>query len=168
GQGGQEGGERALRGGHARGAAAVQECIPELRVVPGRCYEEAARVLDAVGRDPAQDRVLDHALARRNRILDRVAPARVQEAVKAARRPRGEIASLDEHRREAAHRRVARDAGPGRAAADDENDRFESGPRPGVSQRVARRDWHREGAFPNNRYWDSPRSGTVPGPRARP
>ena len=39
-------------------------------------------------------------------------------------RPRGQIAALDQRCREATHGRVARDAGPRGAAADDEDFRF--------------------------------------------
>jgi hypothetical protein len=49
----------------------------------------------------------------------------MEQPVKAAGRPCGQVAALDERRREAAHGRVAGDPGPGRAAADDEDFRFE-------------------------------------------
>src|SRR6266550_9055270 len=47
--------------------------------------------------------------------------------MEAAGRPDGQVASLYQNRREPAHRSVANDAGPGRAAADDEHFRFEGG-----------------------------------------
>src|SRR5207247_6649354 len=89
--------------------------------------EQAAGVLDAVGRGAAQDGVLRDALASRDRVLDRVASAGMEEAVKAAGRPGGQVVALDENDRETAHGRVARDPGPGRAAGDDEHFRFERG-----------------------------------------
>src|SRR5207248_967978 len=115
-----------LLAGDARFQAAAQEVISEAGVVPRRRDEQAARVLDAVGRNSAQDRVLDHALTGRDRVLDRVAPARVEEAVETTCRPRGQVAPLHQCRCEAPHRRVACDAGPRGAAADDEDFRLQS------------------------------------------
>jgi hypothetical protein len=46
--------------------------------------------------------------------------------MEATGRPCGQVAALDQNSREASHRRVACDAGPGGAAADDEDFRFET------------------------------------------
>ncbi len=54
-------------------------------------------------------------------ILDDVAPARVEQAVIPAARAGPEVALLDEEAAQAAAGQVADDAGPGRAAADDED-----------------------------------------------
>src|SRR5439155_5829410 len=118
-------GNRDLFDGEARLLAAPQEVVAIGRVVPRRRDEQATGVPDAVGRDPPHDRVLDHALAGGNRILDDVTPAGVEEPVETAGRPGRQVAALDKRGREAAHGRVAYDAGPGGAAADDEDFRFE-------------------------------------------
>ena len=89
---------RPPRTGTPVGAAAGGELVAEAGVVERRGDEEAARVLDAVGRDPAQDAVLLDALRRGRRILDGVAPAGVEQAVEAAGRAVGEVAALDEDR----------------------------------------------------------------------
>ena len=101
--------------------AAGEELVAVGRVVVGRGDEQAARVLDAVRDDLAQDRVLDHALLGGDGVLDDVAAAGVQQAVEAAARALGEVAALDEHDVEAAQGGVPRDAGAGGAAADDED-----------------------------------------------
>ena len=105
--------------GRQRGpAAALEELVAVGRVVVGRGDEQPAGVLDAVRDDPAQDRVLGHALLGRDRVLDHVAPAGVQQAVEAPARALGEVGAVDEHDVEAAQRGVPGDAGAGRAAAD--------------------------------------------------
>ena len=98
--------------------AALEEAVAVGGVVVGRRDEQPAGVLDAVGDDPAQDRVLGHALLGGDGILDDVAPAGVQQAVEAAARALGEVAALDEHHVEAAQRGVPGHTGAGRAAAD--------------------------------------------------
>ena len=99
-------------------ATPFHEPVAVGRVVVGRRDEQAAGVLDAVGDHLAQDRVLDDALVRRDRVLDDVAAAGVQQAVEAPARPLGEVAPLDEDDVEAAQRGVPRHAGAGRAASD--------------------------------------------------
>ena len=54
-------------------------------------------------------------------ILDRVASAGVQQAVEAAARPLGEVAAVDQDDVESAQCRVPGHAGPGGAAADDQD-----------------------------------------------
>ena len=58
------------------------------------------------------------AVARRDGIRFDVTGTGVQQAVVAAARPGGEVASLDEDRPQATHRQVAQDAGTGGTAAD--------------------------------------------------
>ena len=80
-----------------------------------------ACVLDAVGGDPPQDPVLGDALLGGALILDRVAPARVQQPVEATAGALGEIPAVDEYHIEAAQRRVPGHPGARRPAADHEN-----------------------------------------------
>jgi hypothetical protein len=87
-------------------------------VVVRRGDEETAGVLDAIGRDPPQDDVLLDALLGRQRVLDRVASAGVQQPVEATAGALGEVAALDQHDVEAAKRGVPRDSGAGGATAD--------------------------------------------------
>jgi hypothetical protein len=143
-------------------AATLRELVAEGRIVPLRRHEQAAGVLDAVGRDAAQDGVLPHALHCRDRVLHRVPPARVEETVEAAGRPDGQVASLHQNRREAAHRGVADDAGPGRAAADDEHFRLQS--RHATSQ-YRSAPWGERAGGLESAEGSGPRS---PSPRLRP
>ena len=71
--------------------------------------------------DLAQDRVLGDALLGRLRVLDRVAPAGVQQPVKAPAGALGQVGTIDEHDVEAAQRGVPRHSGAGGAATDDED-----------------------------------------------
>ena len=106
---------------HAGGAAALGEPVRVRRVVEGGRDEEAAGVLDAVGSDLAQDHVLADALLRRVRVLDGVAPARMQQPVEAPARALGQVGAVGEDDVEAAQGGVPRHAGAGGAAADDEH-----------------------------------------------
>ena len=106
---------------HAGGAAALGEAVRVRRVVERGRDEEAAGVLDAVGSDLAQDHVLADALLRRVRVLDGVAPARMQQPVEAPARAFGQVGAVDEDDVEAAQGGVPRHAGAGGAAADDED-----------------------------------------------
>jgi hypothetical protein len=100
--------------------APLHELVAVRGIVVGRDDEQPAGVLDAVGDDAAQDRVLGHALLGGDAVLDDVAPAGMQQAVKAAARALGEIGAVDEDDVEPAQRRVPRDSGARRAAADDQ------------------------------------------------
>ena len=88
------------------------------RVVVGRGEEEAAGVLDGVRHDLAQDAVLFDALARRLRVVHRIAPARMQQAVVAPRRAVGQVGALDQRHPQAAQCQVQGRPAAGRAAAD--------------------------------------------------
>ena len=106
---------------HAGRPAALGEAIRVRGVVERGGDEEAAGVLDAVGGDLAHDHVLGDALLRRVRVLDRVAPARVQQPVEAPARALGQVGAVGEDDVEAAQGGVPRHAGAGGAAADDED-----------------------------------------------
>ena len=101
--------------------AAREELVAVRGVVVGRRDEQPAGVLDRRGGDAADDRVLLHALARRDRVLHDVAPAGVQEAVEAAARALGEVGAVDEDDVVAAQCGVPGDPGAGAAATDDEH-----------------------------------------------
>jgi hypothetical protein len=113
--------DRDLLGRELRLPAALHEPVAVRGVVVGRDDEQAAGVLDAVGDDAAQDRVLGHALLRRDRILDHVAAAGVQQAVEAAARALGEVRAIDERDVEPAQRGIPGNAGTRGAAADDQD-----------------------------------------------
>jgi hypothetical protein len=120
-------GDRDLLDWDPRRSAAFDELVAECGVVPRRADEQTPGVLDAVGGDAAEDRVLDDALPRCVRVLDGVASAGVEEAVVAARGAVGEVPASDEHRLEAAHGCVADYAGASRAAADHQHLGLEGG-----------------------------------------
>jgi hypothetical protein len=101
--------------------AAREELVAVGGIVVGRRDEEPARVLDRRGRDAADDRVLLHALTRRDRILHDIAPAGVQQAVEAAARALGEVGAVDEDDVVPAQCGVPGDPGAGAAATDDEH-----------------------------------------------
>jgi len=82
--------------------------------------EIAAGVLDAGGRDPAQYLVLGDALARRGRVLDDVAAARMEQPVVAPARAAAEVALLDEERVQASPGEIAKETRARGSAADDE------------------------------------------------
>ena len=95
-----------------RGVAALEEAVGVRRVVVGRLHEQPAGVLDAVRHQPAQERVLVDALLGRDRILDDVAPAGVQQPVEAPARALDQVGALDQHRRRSRagpHPRPSRD-----------------------------------------------------------
>ena len=118
-------GDPELLDREGRRVAAREEAVGVGWIVVGRRHEQPAGVLDAVRHQPAQQRVLVDALLGRHRVLDDVAPARVQQAVEAAARALDQVGALDEHDVEAAQRRV-----PGRPdargpAADDQDLRLD-------------------------------------------
>ena len=80
--------------------------------------------------------------SRRVRVLDGVAPARVQQAVEAPARALGQVGAVDEDDVEAAQRGVPGDAGAGGAAADDEDIGAEDG-HPPARIRLERSVWWR-------------------------
>jgi hypothetical protein len=110
--------DRDLLGRHRPLARAREEAVGVLDVIGGRRDEQPAGVLDAVRDDPAQDRVLGHALVSGDRILDHVAPARVQQAVEAPARALGEVGAVGQDHAEAAQGGVPGDTGAGRTTAD--------------------------------------------------
>src|SRR6185503_3187653 len=114
-------GDVDLLGRDAGLRAPRDELVAVGRVVLGRRDEQAARVLDGVGGDPPQHDVLLDALDGGVRVLDRVAPAGVQQAVEAARGPLGEVPAFGEDRVEPAQRAVPGDGGAGGASADDQH-----------------------------------------------
>src|SRR6185437_5983631 len=119
--------------------ARAREAVGILLVVAGRAHEEAAGVLDAVPRDPAQDAVLVHALPGRAGILHHVAAAGVEQPVEAARGALGEVVALDEDDAQPAQRGVAGDPDTGRTTPDDQHLRLDH-------RRTIRRDGVRAGA----------------------
>ncbi len=102
-------------------AAPLDEPVGVRGVVPRRGDEEAAGVLDAVGGDAPEDAVLADALLGGVRILDRVAAARVQQAVEAAAGALRQVEAVDEHDVVAAQRRVPGHSGAGGATTDHQN-----------------------------------------------
>src|ERR1700733_13127954 len=85
---------RDLLGWNACRPASLEELVSVLGVIPRSGHEEAARVLDAIGRGHTEDAILGDALARRRRILDRVGAPRVEQAVKSTSGPISEITTL--------------------------------------------------------------------------
>jgi hypothetical protein len=105
---------------NARRSTACDELVAEGRIVPRRADEQTAGVLDAVGGGLSQDDVLRDALLGRVRVFDRVAAPGVEQPMEAAGGAVGQVLALDEHRPQAAHGRVTRYAGAGRATTDHE------------------------------------------------
>ena len=99
-------------------AASRREHVRVRGVVERGRHEEPTDVLDRVRRDLLQDAVLRDALLGRARILDRVAAARMQQAVEPPARPLGQIGAVDEHDVEPAQRGIPGHAGAGGASAD--------------------------------------------------
>src|SRR6201989_340796 len=102
-------------------AAPGHELVGVLGIVERRRDEEAADVLDAVGRDVPEDPVLADALLGGVRILDRVATARVEQTVEAAGRTLGQVEPVDEHHVVAPERRVPGHTGPRSAPTDNQD-----------------------------------------------
>ena len=100
---------------------AGDEAIGVVRVIDGRGDEQAAGVLDAVGRDAAQDDVLPDAFPRRLRVLHGVPATGVQQAVEPAGGTGAQVTAFHQDGGKAAHGGVPGHADPGGAAADDEN-----------------------------------------------
>ena len=92
---------------------------PERDPVAAVQREEEGQGPDQVRRDPEQHAALPVGLEHQSQVAGlQVAQAAVHQAAGARAGARAEIVLLDQHRAEAAHGRVAGDAGPGDAAAD--------------------------------------------------
>ena len=93
----------------------------EMDVIFRQGEEEAAGRLHAVAGDPLEDAVLLNALAGGLRIRHRVAGARMEQAVVAPRGACGYVIPLQQYAVDAAQGAIAHDAGPGSAAAYDDD-----------------------------------------------
>ena len=116
---------RERQGVDSRRPTRPDEVRPVLRAVFRKGDEQALRGLDAVGGNPPEDAVFGNALPRRVGVVDRVATAAVEEPLVTAGGAGGKIPLFNKQRRDSAQGQVACDAGPGRAAADDQYFRFQ-------------------------------------------
>ncbi len=101
--------------------------LKALRIVAfvfGRDDKHTARIFDAVRMRAPQDTVFFDALDGALRVLDDIAPARVQQTVVAAGGAVREVALFHEHHAEAAQRSIPGHAGARGAAADNEDIRL--------------------------------------------
>jgi hypothetical protein len=101
-----------LQGRDAGGGAPVQEGRPVVHVVVGQGDEQAAVLLERAGGDAAQDAVLLDALDRGLLVGDGVAGSRVEQAVVAAGRARGQLTPLDQGDRQTAEGEVVGERPP--------------------------------------------------------
>ena len=103
------------------GKAGLHELRLVVEVVLRQGDEKAVGLVHAVGGDPAEDHVLADAFVGRFLVGDGVARPGMQEAVVPARRTGGDVVPLDEKDSQPPHRAVPGRAGPGNAAADDDD-----------------------------------------------
>src|SRR5436305_388738 len=103
--------ERAPVAGDARFGADLDETRLPCLVFFGHRHKVAAGILDGGPSNPTEDTAFLDALDGGGRVVDAIAAARVQQAVRPPGGPRGQVALFDQHRFDAAHGQVAEHPG---------------------------------------------------------
>ena len=97
--------------GDARFGAALDETWLPGKVFLGDRNEVSTGVLDGGPGNPTEDAAFLDALDGGGRVVDAIAAARVQQAMRPPGGPRGQVALFDQHRFDAAHGQVAEHPG---------------------------------------------------------